>query len=116
MDIFGTTVTAMAEVYKITMFIRGVVADMKAYDSSKREIQDKLEHEFLFLTTFKELFFDKEAVMRSDHLHDNLKRDVFIILTALKKSLAEYGVLAAKHGLLGEEDGARRKVKISRHP
>jgi hypothetical protein len=101
MDIFGTTVTVMTEVYNITIFIRGIISDIKAYDSTKREIRDKLEHEFIFLSYFKELFFEKEALMRDHCLHDNLKRDVRIILVALRKTLTEYGLLAAKHGLLG---------------
>lgn len=104
MDIFGTTITVMHEVYNITIFIRGVIADIKAYDSSRREIQDKLEHEILFLSAFRDIFFEKGAVMRNEHLHLDLKHDVHNILTALRKALTEYGMLAAKHGLLDGEN------------
>jgi len=105
MDIFATTITVMTEVYNITVFIRGVVADITAYGSDRREIQDKLEHEFLFLEYSKDIiFFDYEAVMHNDQLHINWKRDVSTILAALKKALTEYGMLAAKHELLFVED------------
>ncbi|KAL6228738.1 hypothetical protein BDW75DRAFT_134466 [Aspergillus navahoensis] len=103
MDIFGTSITVMHEIYNITIFIRGVIADVKAYGPTKREIQDKLEHEFLFLKAFKAIFFDEEAVMRDGYLHAALKNDVCNILNALRKALTEYGMLAAKHGLLGIE-------------
>jgi hypothetical protein len=105
MDIFGTTITVMHEVYNITLFIRAVVADIKAYDTEKRTIQDKLEHEFLFLNSFKDLFFDNEGLMGNRQLPMNLKRDVQIILSALKKALTEYESLAAKHGFFHEDDG-----------
>jgi hypothetical protein len=42
--------------------------------------------------------------MRNHDLHINLKRDVRIILVALRKALTEYGIMAAKHGLLGTEN------------
>ncbi|KAJ2904292.1 uncharacterized protein MKZ38_008351 [Zalerion maritima] len=103
MDIFGTTITVLTEIYNITIFIQGVVSDIKAYDSTKLEIQDKLDHEILFLCCFRDLFFDKEAVMCNDHLHVHLKRDVHIILMALRKALTEYRMLAAKHELLDAE-------------
>jgi len=101
MDAFGAAVTSLHEIYNITMFIRRVVADMDSYASSKQDIHDKLEHEFLFMTTFKDLFF--EDMMRDDRLPLDLKRDVDNILRALKKSLMEYELLATKHGLLVDD-------------
>jgi hypothetical protein len=95
MDIFGTTTTVMYEVYNITIFIKGVDADMKAYGSSKREIQVKLEHELLFLNAFRDIFFDKGAIMCNDHLHVDLKHDVHNVLTALRK--ASYQKRTAGH-------------------
>jgi len=41
--------------------------------------------------------------MRSDRIHEYLKRDVNIILMALKRTLAEYETVAAKHDLLSQD-------------
>ncbi|CZR43681.1 uncharacterized protein FPRO_07402 [Fusarium proliferatum ET1] len=103
MDIFSTTVTVIHEIYTITVFIKGVVTDVKNYDSDKTDILAKVEHEFLFLESFKALFFDDHgALMASEQLPVNLKRDVSNILQALKRCLAEYGLLAAKHDMLSD--------------
>jgi hypothetical protein len=104
MDIFTTTVTAITEIYRITIFIKGVVTDIENRDADKQEIRDKLDHELLFLDSFKHLFFDNDGKFIYDsRLPDSLKRDVEILLSALKGTLAEYGMLAAKHGMLDLE-------------
>jgi hypothetical protein len=122
MDIFGTTVTAITEIYRITIFIKGVVTDIENRDADKQEIRDKLDHELLFLDSFKHLFFDNDGKFIYDsRLPDSLKRDVEILLSALKGSLAEYGMLAAKHGMLDPEPGDERETPTdqgdaSKHP
>ncbi|KAF5552672.1 hypothetical protein FMEXI_2823 [Fusarium mexicanum] len=104
MDIFGTTVTVVHEIYTITVFIKAVVKDTKDYDVDKADILVKVEHEFLFLESFIALFFgDDGALMASQQLPSNLKRDVSNILHALKSCLAEYGLLAAKHNILVDD-------------
>ncbi|KAG5747908.1 hypothetical protein H9Q69_009900 [Fusarium xylarioides] len=104
MDIFGTTVTVIHEIYTITVFIKAVVKDTKNYDADKADILAKVEHESLFLESFTALFFgDDGALMANEQLPINLKRDVSNILHALKSCLAEYGLLAAKHNLLVDD-------------
>jgi hypothetical protein len=104
MDIFGTTVTVISEIYNITIFIKGVITDIKSRESDGQEIQHKLDHELLFLDSFKKLFFDSNgSFIYDDRLPGNLLQDVEVILSALRKVLAEYGMLAAKHGLLHPE-------------
>ncbi|RAO68475.1 uncharacterized protein BHQ10_004487 [Talaromyces amestolkiae] len=113
MDIFGTTVTAITEIYRITIFIKGVVTDIQNRDADKQEIRDKLDHELLFLESFKCLFYDNVGKFNYDsRLPESLKRDVEILLFALKGTLAEYGMLAAKHGLLDldQEDDALKPL------
>ncbi|KAI9858822.1 MAG: hypothetical protein M1813_007289 [Trichoglossum hirsutum] len=112
MTSFNTTLNAMVEVYNVTMFIRGVIADGSAYDPDRQGIRDRLEHEFLFLESFQGLFFNNEgALMHHDRLPCSLRHDVHVILAALRKALAEYGMLAAKHGFLDiENDGQVMKT------
>jgi hypothetical protein len=107
MDVFGTTMTVLQKIYTITVFIRRVVADIDNYKSSKCDIHNKLEHEYLFITTFKDLFF--EDSMKDDRFPLDLERDVENILGALKKSLTEYGLLAAKQVLLKNDNSQLNK-------
>ncbi|KAL4964042.1 uncharacterized protein BDV14DRAFT_175570 [Aspergillus stella-maris] len=109
MDIFQTTVLCIHEICRITIFIRKVVHDIKTYDDDVSQLQAELEHEFVFLETFKKLFFedDKNEFRQFRYLPDNLTRSVNHILTGLNKCLAEYRVVALKHGLdLSEADAA----------
>ncbi|MCJ1316484.1 hypothetical protein MMC15_001805, partial [Xylographa vitiligo] len=100
MDIFSTTITVVQEIYTNTVFVQGVVLEMKGYEENVSDIQAKLEHEFIFLETFKALFFDEnDSFQQYKSLPLNLTRDVDNILLSLKKCLAQYGLLAAKHGL-----------------
>ncbi|CAI7641394.1 unnamed protein product [Penicillium palitans] len=78
MDIFQTTVTAIHEICRITIFIRRVVQEIRTYEENVSQLQAELEHEYL---------------------PDNLTRSVNNILTALNKCLAEYRIIALKHGL-----------------
>lgn len=114
MDIFGTAVTAIHEIYTITVFIKGVVSDAKNYDADKADILAKVDHEFLFLESFKGLFFDDDgALMANEQLPINLKWDVSNILHALKSCLAEYGLLAAKHNMLLDDSEGPESEDIS---
>ncbi|KAH0545480.1 hypothetical protein FGG08_000481 [Glutinoglossum americanum] len=112
MNPFGVTLGAITEICRITIFIRDIIADGRAYDPDRQGIRDKLEHELLFMESFRELFFDNDgALMRYDRLPTNLRRDVDVTLNALKKTLAEYGMLAARHGFLDlENDGQAVKT------
>ena len=105
MDIYGTTRAVITDIYKITTFIRGVVAEAKALESDRQDIKDKLDHEIFFLDSFKQLFFDDQgAFIHNDRLPPYLQQDCNNILSALRKTLAEYGMLAAKYGLLDTEE------------
>lgn len=109
MDIFQTTVLCIHEICRITIFIRKVVHDIKTYDDNVSQLQAELEHEFIFLETFKKLFFDDDTneFRQFRYLPDNLARSVNHILAALNKCLAEYRIVALKHGLdLSEADAA----------
>ncbi|KAE8387269.1 hypothetical protein BDV23DRAFT_161567 [Aspergillus alliaceus] len=101
MDIFQTTVTVIHEISRVTIFIRRVVQEIRSYEDNVSRLQSELEHEFIFLETFKKLFFsgDNFEIRQFKYLPDNLTRSVHNILTGLNKCLAEYRVIALKHGL-----------------
>lgn len=84
------------EIYTITLFIKGVVADVKIHDADREKILAKVEHEHLSLETFKVLFFDDEgALMANKRLPGSFKHDVATTLLKLKHCPLEYGLEAA---------------------
>ena len=105
MDIFITTLKVLEEIYAITVFIKGVVDDVKSYESDIDVIKKKLTHEIVFVDAFRTNFFSDDATSESYKQQPRmLQEDVKSTLDQLKKVLAEYGIEAAKHGILG--DGA----------
>ena len=107
MDIFEATVSIATETYNVSIFIQAFIPDVRSYGSATQEIRERLEREVLFLESFKTLFFEKEgALSRYEDLPAILTHDVRNILTGLRKSLAEYGLLAVKHGLILAEPRA----------
>ena len=102
MDIFSTTVTVLQEIYAITVFVKGVIGDVKSYESDTDKIKKKLEHEFVFVDAFRTTFFADGATSELYKQQPRmLQEDVKSTLDQLKTVLAEYGMEAAKHGILG---------------
>jgi hypothetical protein len=89
------------EIYTVSVFIRRVVHDIHDYEATVSSIQARLEHEFLFLDTFKQQFLDPNDgnLRKFKSLPDNLARNVCSILTGLNICLVEYRVVALKHGV-----------------
>ena len=104
MDIFSTTVTVLQEIYAITVFVKGVVDDVKSYDLDTEEIREKLRHELVFIDAFQTMFFEDDAASASYKQQPiMLQEDVKSTLDQLKKVLGEYGMEAVKHGILGSD-------------
>ncbi|KAI9732134.1 MAG: hypothetical protein M1834_004230 [Cirrosporium novae-zelandiae] len=116
MDIFSTTITVIHEIYAITVFIRGVVNDVSSYESDKKDIQDKLQHEFVFIDMFKITFLD-EGAGRERYIKQPkiLQQDVNITSMKLRSILGEYRTEAVKHGLLDPHDNAANEGRIQVH-
>jgi hypothetical protein len=114
MDIYSTASTAIRDIYAISVLIRETVRDVKQRSQDLSDIQNQLEHEFLFVETFNILFFgdDNHSGPWFRSLSKNFQRDFNNSLTALKSCLDAYENVALKHGLnlseanasLGRED------------
>ena len=101
MEIFNITISVIEQIYTITVFIQGIVNDVRSYESDKEEIQQQLQYKFLFVDVFKSTFFDNK--LSQDHYRKQptaLQTDVHTTLTKLQSILYKYGIKAAKHGLL----------------
>ncbi|GFF53970.1 hypothetical protein IFM51744_08241 [Aspergillus udagawae] len=104
MDIYGTAVTAITQVYQVTIFIKGVISDIKAFDDDRAEIQLKLNIQLSTLLFFKRIFFHPEHGLLLPGKLDPLIADtVEGLLMQMRKTLAEYELVAVKYGLVDEE-------------
>jgi hypothetical protein len=101
MDIFQITITAIHEIYAVTVFIKGIVDDVKSYHADKLDIQTRLAHKFLFFDHFKDMFFDNG---RGQAFYSKrpvaFQGDCKNILSNLQEILGEYKAKATKYGLL----------------
>jgi len=114
MDIFGTAVTAMQEVYNITMFIRNVITKVKEQDDDQRRFQNRLDVQLLFLDSFQALFFDKAGVLfLPEQLPSRAPRIVLNLLEELKRTLNEYNLFAIKHGFQIDEDSDKQDQNLT---
>ncbi|RHZ54020.1 uncharacterized protein CDV56_105364 [Aspergillus thermomutatus] len=104
MDVYGTAVTAITQVYQVTVFIQGVISDIKAFDDDRAEIRLKLNVQLSTLLFFKRTFFHPEHGLLLPGKADPFIADtVEGLLVQMRKTLAEYELVAAKYGLVDEE-------------
>ncbi|KAF7175037.1 hypothetical protein CNMCM7691_005505 [Aspergillus felis] len=104
MDIYGTAVTAINQVYQVTIFIKGVISDIKAFDDDRAEIQLKLNVQLSTLLFFKRIFFHPEhGLLLPGKVDPFIADTVQELVVQMRKTLAEYELVAAKYGLVDEE-------------
>ncbi|KAJ5312132.1 hypothetical protein PENANT_c011G07635 [Penicillium antarcticum] len=104
MDFYGTAVTAITQVYQVTVFIQGVISDVKAFDDDRAEIRLKLNVQLSTLIFFKRTFFHLEhGLMIPGKVDPFIAETVEGLLVQMRKTLAEYEIMASKYGLVDEE-------------
>ncbi|KAL2159349.1 hypothetical protein VTH06DRAFT_2352 [Thermothelomyces fergusii] len=136
MDAYSTASAAIRDIYYITVFVLSVIKDARDRDQFVSDIQGELNHEFLFLVTFKALFFgdgdDDEGKTKGPNrsgrwfmsLPEHFQRDVDNILYRLRRCLDAYDNVALKHGLslsearalLSEGQGEDEKTALNGFP
>ncbi|KAJ5549741.1 hypothetical protein N7535_002318 [Penicillium sp. DV-2018c] len=104
MDLYGTAVTAITQVYQVTVFIQGVISDIKAFDDDRAEIRLKLNIQLSTLLFFKRTCFHPEhGLMIPGKVEPFIADTIEGLLVQMRKTLAEYEIMAVKYGLVGEE-------------
>ena len=104
MDFYGTAVTAITQVYQVTIFIQGVISDVKAFDDDRAEIRVKLNVQLSTLLFFKRSFFHPDhGLMLPGKADPFIAETVGDLLMQMRKTLAEYEIVAAKYGLVDDE-------------
>lgn len=104
MDFYGTASTAITQIYQVTVFIQGVISDIKSFDDDRAEIRLKLNLQLSSLLFFKRIFFHPEhGLMVPGKIDPFIADTVEGLLVQMRKTLAEYELVAAKYGLVDEE-------------
>ncbi|KAJ5145099.1 hypothetical protein N7448_002491 [Penicillium atrosanguineum] len=104
MDVYGTAVTAITQIYQVTVFIQGVISDIKAFDEDRAEIRLKLNVQLSTLLFFRRTFFHPDhGLMVPGKVDPFIADTVEGLLVQMRKTLAEYEIVAAKYGLMVDE-------------
>ncbi|KAJ6104503.1 hypothetical protein N7523_010823 [Penicillium sp. IBT 18751x] len=104
MDVYGTAVTAITQIYQVTVFIQGVISDIKAFDEDRAEIRLKLNVQLSTLLFFRRTFFHPDhGLMVPGKVDPFIADTVEGLLVQMRKTLAEYEIVAAKYGLVDDE-------------
>ena len=104
MDFYGTASSAITQIYQVAVFIQGVVSDIKSFDDDRAEIRLKLNLEISSLLFCKRIFFHPEhGLLLPGKLDSFIAETVDGLLVQMRKTLAEYEIVAAKYGLANED-------------
>lgn len=105
MDVYGTAVTAVQQIYQVTVFIQGVISDIKDFEQDKYNIQLKLELQLATLQFFEQRFLDPQhGLLLPGHLSERVQEAIKHLLEKMKGVLAEYEVLLHRFDLAGEQN------------
>lgn len=105
MDFYGTAVTAVTQIYQVTVFIQGIVSDIKAFEQDKYNLQLKLELQLASLQFFHQRFLDPQhGLLLPGNLPERIQVAIKHLLEKMKSVLAEYEVLVHRYNVLSDED------------
>lgn len=119
MDFYGTAATALDQAIKVTIFIKGVISDIKSYEDDRAKFQLKLDLQLVSLEFFSHRFLGEgKGSLRPGGLSDRLAGTVCRLLRSMSKTLAEYQAIVAEYRFLdspeaSHEVGDREKWKQS---
>jgi hypothetical protein len=118
MDIYGTTVTAVTQVILVTIFIKGIISDIKSYEDDRTSIQLRLDLQLTSLEFFRRRFLDKQhGLLLPGQLPDWVAETICNLLLKMSRVLAEYRVLVREYDILDlnpepeEDDDVERREK-----
>ncbi|RAL13534.1 uncharacterized protein BO97DRAFT_388770 [Aspergillus homomorphus CBS 101889] len=112
MDVYGTAVTAITQAYQVTVFIQGVISDIKSFDEDREEVRLKLNVQLSTLLFFRRIFVHPEhGLLLPGKLDTFIAKTIEGLLVQMRKTLTEYELVAVKYGLVtgGDEDGGLEK-------
>lgn len=106
MDFYGTASTAVGQLIKVTIFIKGVITDIKEFEDNLHDIQLKINIQLATLEFFRKRFVDSEdALMLPGRSSEFLVQTVTDLLLTMTGKLAVYEVFMRKYNFLDENSG-----------
>ena len=101
MDVYGTAVTAVQQVIQVTIFIKGVISDIKAYDDDRAAIQLRLDLQLTSLELFQRRFLDKQrGLLLPGQLPPWIGETICNLLLKMGRVLVEYRLLVKEYDVL----------------
>jgi hypothetical protein len=105
MDIYGTVVTTVDQIYRVTVFIQGIISDVKSFEQDKANIKLKLELQLASLQFFQQRFLNPEhGLMLPGNLPERVREAINHFLEKMRSVLAEYEVLEHRYDLSDKDD------------
>ncbi|RAK99572.1 uncharacterized protein BO80DRAFT_426275 [Aspergillus ibericus CBS 121593] len=101
MDIYGTAVTAVQQVIQVTIFIKGVISDIKSYDDDRAAIQLRLDLQLTSLEFFQRRFLDKQrGLLLPGQLPNWVGETICNLLLKMGRVLVDYRLLVKEYEIL----------------
>ncbi|KAF3484461.1 uncharacterized protein GIQ15_03785 [Arthroderma uncinatum] len=114
MDIYGTAATALQHVVQVTIFIKGVISDIREYDNDRATIDLKLDLQLTSLEFFRRRFLhEKHGLMLPGNLPEWIADTICKLLVKLNRVLAEYQVVVGRYE---DFDDKMREMKVNDEP
>ncbi|KAI1196437.1 hypothetical protein F5X97DRAFT_305072 [Nemania serpens] len=104
MDIYGAASTALTQVIQVTIFIKSVVSDIKAYENDRKQIQLRLDIQLVSLEFFGGRFLDEKhgLLLVPGALSDRAANAICDLLLKMNTVLAEYHNLVSRFELFDD--------------
>lgn len=101
-----TAIDAIERVYRLTVLIRRIYKEAEEYPESAKEIQEKFDHELLFIEAFRDLFHSETGYLSPDELNKLpqsghlILLDIENIFSRLYIELGKYAIFVEKYDML----------------
>lgn len=105
MDFYGTASTAVGQLIQVTIFIKGVIIDIKEFEDNLHDIQLKINIQLATLEFFRRRFVDsKDALMLPGRSSEFLVQTVTDLLLTMTGKLAVYEAFMRKYDIMDENN------------
>ncbi|KAL6909113.1 hypothetical protein GGI43DRAFT_394623 [Trichoderma evansii] len=106
MDFYDTASTAVGQLIQVTIFIKGVITDIKEFEDNLHDIQLKINVQLATLEFFRLRFCDsKDVLMLPGHSSEFLVQTVIDLLLTMNVKLAVYEAFMRKYDIIDEKIG-----------
>ncbi|PGH20330.1 hypothetical protein AJ80_03597 [Polytolypa hystricis UAMH7299] len=114
MDFYGTAATALHHVVQVTIFIKGVISDIREYDDDRANVQLKLDLQLTSLEFFRRRFLhEKHGLMLPGSLPEWIADTICNLLLKMNRVLAEYRVVVGRYE---DFDDQMKELKVNDEP